>query len=77
MTSLTITIKYFASLNRAPGPTWLAQSQLADLFDVNVPAISKHVRNILASGELDALATVSNMERVQIEGERKVKRSQI
>ncbi len=56
---------------------WLAQSQLAELFDVNVPAISKHVRNILGSGELDALATVSKKERVQIEGERKVKRSQI
>jgi hypothetical protein len=56
---------------------WLAQSQLAELFDVNVPAVSKHVRNILESGELDALATVSKMERVQIEGERKVKRSQV
>jgi len=56
---------------------WLAQTQLAELFDVNVPAVSKHVRNILGSGELDALATVSKMERVQIEGERKVKRSQV
>ncbi|MBK5276991.1 MAG: hypothetical protein JJE30_18345 [Desulfuromonadales bacterium] len=44
---------------------WLAQSQLAELFDVNVPAVSKHVRNILGSGELDASATVSKMERVQ------------
>jgi prophage maintenance system killer protein len=55
---------------------WLAQSQLADLFDVNVPAISKHIRNILGSGELDTSATVSKMEKVQIEGERKVRRSQ-
>lgn len=43
---------------------WLAQSQLAEMFDVNVPAVSKHVRNMLGSGELDALATVSKMERV-------------
>ena len=56
---------------------WLAQSQLAELFDVNVPAVSKHVRNILESGELDAAATVSKMERVQVEGGRKVKRSQV
>jgi hypothetical protein len=56
---------------------WLAQSQLAKLFDVNVPAVSKHVRNILGSGELDASATVSKMERVQIEGGREVKRSQV
>lgn len=56
---------------------WLTQSQLAELFDVKVPAISKHVQNILISRELDALATVSKMERVQIEGEREVKRSQV
>jgi len=56
---------------------WLAQSQLAELFDVNVPAVSKHVRNILGSGELDASATVSKMERVQIEGGREVKRSKV
>ena len=56
---------------------WLSQSQIAELFDVNVPAISKHVRNITTSGELDASSTVSKMERVQTEGERKVKRSQV
>ncbi len=54
---------------------WLAQSQIAELFEVNVPAVSKHVRNILGSGELDASATVSKMERVQIEGGREVKRN--
>ena len=53
------------------------QTQLAALFDVNVPAISKHVSNILSSGELDDSSTVSKMERVQIEGGRKVKRSQV
>jgi len=56
---------------------WLTQLQVAELFGVNVPAVSKHIRNILGSGELDASATVSKMERVQIEGGRKVKRSQI
>ncbi len=56
---------------------WLTQSQLSELFDVNVPAVSKHVRNILGSGELDASSTVSKMERVQVEGSRRVKRSQV
>lgn len=56
---------------------WLTQSQLAELFDVKVPAISKHVRNILESGELDATTTVSKMEKVQIEGSRQVKRKQV
>jgi len=54
---------------------WLTQQQLAQLFDVNVPAISKHVRNILAAGELNPDTTVSKMERVQSEGSRSVKRS--
>lgn len=51
---------------------WLTQLQVAELFGVNVPAVSKHIRNILGNGELDASATVSKMERVQLEGGRKV-----
>jgi len=31
---------------------WLSMNQIADLFGVNVPAISKHVRNIYEVGEL-------------------------
>lgn len=54
---------------------WLTQKQMADLFDVNVPAISKHVSNIIASGELGE-ATVSKMENVRREGGRTVSRSQ-
>lgn len=56
---------------------WLTQAQLSELFDVKIPAISKHVSNILNSGELDASATVSKMEKVQIEGGRKVKRKNV
>ena len=54
---------------------WLTQKQMADLFDVNVPAISKHVSNIIASGELGE-ATVSKMENVRREGGRMVSRTQ-
>ena len=32
---------------------WLTQQQIADLFGVNQPAISKHIANIYKSGELD------------------------
>jgi prophage antirepressor-like protein len=53
---------------------WLTQQQLAQLFGVNVPAISKHVSNIFATGELDPSSAVSKMERVQSEGKRPVKR---
>lgn len=47
---------------------------MAELFDVNVPAISKHLSNIFEEGELLKEATVSKMEIVQMEGSRKVKR---
>ena len=55
---------------------WLTQKGMAELFDVNVPAISKHLSNIFAEGELVKEATVSKMETVQIEGTRSVKRIQ-
>lgn len=53
---------------------WLAQEQMAALFDVQKAAVSKHLKNIYASGELDRAATVSKMETVQQEGERQVTR---
>jgi prophage maintenance system killer protein/prophage antirepressor-like protein len=56
---------------------WLTQKQVAELFDVNAPAISKHIGNIISSGELDDSATISKMETVQTEGKRRVKRSQV
>lgn len=53
---------------------WLTQKMMAALFDVNVPAVSKHLQNIFAEGELDQATTVSKMETVQKEGERLVTR---
>ena len=55
---------------------WLTQLKIAELFGVQKAAISKHVRNIFASGELVKNATVSKMETVQTEGERSVVRTQ-
>ena len=52
---------------------WLTQLKIAELFGVQKAAISKHVRNIFASGELVGDATVSKMETVQSEDGRKVK----
>jgi prophage maintenance system killer protein/predicted XRE-type DNA-binding protein len=54
---------------------WLTQSQMAELFAVNVPAVSKHIRNIYKEAELSQKATVSKMEIVQTEGKRVVKRA--
>lgn len=54
---------------------WLTQKSMAELFDVNVPTISRHLQNIFDEKELDKDATVSKNEIVQIEGERTVKRN--
>jgi hypothetical protein len=53
---------------------WLSLSQMAELFDVGVPAISKHLKNVYDTGELERGPTVSKMETVQAEGERQVRR---
>ena len=54
---------------------WLTQRAMSELFDVEVPAVSKHLSNIFSEGELQEAATVSKMEIVQQEGERQVKRN--
>ena len=41
---------------------WATQKAMATLFDVNVPAISKHLKNIFESGELKDDSVVSKME---------------
>ncbi len=53
---------------------WLTQKSMAELFDVNVSAISKHLTNIFEEEELERTATVSKMEIVQTEGKRQVRR---
>ena len=53
---------------------WATQKAMAQLFDVNIPAISKHLKNIFDEEELRPDTTVSKMEIVQMEGEREVKR---
>jgi len=54
---------------------WLTQKKMAELFDVNIPAISKHLSNIFEEGELHKEATISKMETVQQEGSRSVTRN--
>ena len=53
---------------------WCTQKVMAALFDVGVPAISKHLANVFETGELKEEATISKMETVQREGDREVKR---
>lgn len=53
---------------------WLTQKAMAELFDVEVPAVSKHLSNIFSEGELQKEATISILEIVQQEGSRKIRR---
>lgn len=41
---------------------WCTQKAMAQLFDVGVPAISKHLKNIFENSELDEVAVISKME---------------
>lgn len=53
---------------------WCTQKAMAALFDVGVPAISKHLSNVFETGELIEESTISKMETVRKEGNREVKR---
>jgi hypothetical protein len=53
---------------------WLSQAQMAELFGTNRQAITKHIKNIYETGELDREATSSILELLQKEGNRNVKR---
>src|SRR6266849_8299890 len=53
---------------------WLHQKQISELFGTEVPAISKHIKNIIKSHELETDSTISKMEIVRMEGKREVRR---
>lgn len=57
------------------GSVWLTQKEMAELFSVNISAISKHLKNIYSDGELNRQATVSKLENVAFEQGRTVHRS--
>ena len=47
---------------------WLTQQQIADLFGVKQPAVSKHIANIYKSGELDKNSSYSILEYMGNDG---------
>ncbi len=53
---------------------WMTQKAMAELFNVEQPAIAKHLINIYSEMELDKSSTYSKMELIQKEGNRNVKR---
>ncbi len=53
---------------------WLTINQLAVLFDIDKSGISRHIKNIFETGELQEKATVAKIATVQTEGSRNVSR---
>ena len=53
---------------------WLTQRQMAEVFDNTPENVLIHLRNIFASGELEAEATTKDFLIVRTEGKRKVRR---
>jgi len=52
----------------AEDTVWLTQSQMADLFGVQRPAITKHLGNIFREGELDPNSVSSILEHTAADG---------
>ena len=47
---------------------WLTQAKMAELFDVQKAAISKHLKNVFAEGELQDNSVVSKMQTTAADG---------
>lgn len=50
---------------------WLTQKQIAELFGTKRPAITKHLKNIFSSGELDENSTCSILEHMGNDGKQR------
>ncbi|WP_347247357.1 virulence RhuM family protein [Thermomonas sp.] len=53
---------------------WLAQRQIAELYQVSVPTVNEHLANAYAEGELEPERTIRKFRMVQTEGAREVRR---
>lgn len=51
---------------------WLTQKRMAELFGVQVPAITKHLKNIFAEGELLENSVISILETTAADGKVKI-----
>jgi len=54
---------------------WLSQKMMAALFDVGIPTINEHLKNIFETGELTRDATIRKFRTVRTEGSRDVSRN--
>jgi hypothetical protein len=47
---------------------WLTQAKIAELFNVGIPAVNKHLKNIFESGELQENSVISILETTANDG---------
>ena len=64
-------------VNLSEETVWLTQAQMAELFERDRKTITRHIRNIYKSKELEEMATSSKNELVQKEGNRNITRQLI
>lgn len=53
---------------------WASLQQIADLFEMDKSGISRHIKNIFSTRELDSESTVAKIATVQTEGKRSITR---
>lgn len=54
---------------------WLTQAQMAELFGTDRTSITRHIKNIYQTKELEEYSTCAKIAQVRIEGGRKISRS--
>jgi len=50
------------------GTIWLTQKLMAALFDVSIPTINEHLKNVFESGELDADSVIRKFRITAADG---------
>lgn len=68
-------IEFEIILDGAHDTVWVTENQLTELFGKARRTIGEHIRNIYKEGELEKESTWRNFRQVQVEGDRKVKRT--
>lgn len=53
---------------------WATQAQIASAFDVSIPTINEHLKNIYKTKELSQVSTIRNFRIIQTEGKREIER---
>lgn len=59
------------------GTVWLSQKMMAKLFDVTIPTINEHLKNIYKNKELEKASTIRKFRIVQNESNRNVQRNTV